>query len=174
MDVVTCSLPVRVNGDAISIVSAVEYFEISPPDRYDRQEAHVCGPSGVLDILLEIFAWVGFVGFVALAAVAVGMWAADGTWLPADAIVDREGERTVVRWYDDDGDANSAVAEPGDAAALAGRDAASIWYRHGWTGRMRLTRRPPGLRRVIWSAAGMLALGVVSVAASVVLYFSRG
>ena len=66
------------------------------------------------------------------------------------------------------------VASPDEAAELTGRDVASIWYRHGWTGRMRLTRRPPGLRRVIWSAGGMLALGILSVAASIVLYFLRG
>ena len=75
---------------------------------------------------------------------------------------------------DADGDANRAVASPDEAAELTGRDVASIWYRHGWTGRMRLTRRPPGLRRVIWSAGGMLALGILSVAASIVLYFLRG
>lgn len=133
----------------------------------------------VLDILLEIFTWVGFGGAVALAVAAVAMWAADGTWLSAEAIVDREGDdppgesMTVVRWYDADGDANRAVASPDEAAELAGRDTASIWYRHGWTGRMRLTRRPPGLRRVIWSGAGMLALGVLSLATSIVLYFLR-
>lgn len=134
----------------------------------------------VVDILLEIFTWVGFGGAVALAIAAVVMWAVDGTWLSAEAIVDREDDTTagvpmtVVRWYDADGDANRAVASPDEAAELTGRDVASIWYRHGWTGRMRLTRRPPGLRRVIWSAGGMLALGILSVAASIVLYFLRG
>ncbi|MBN9177835.1 MAG: hypothetical protein J0I43_10755 [Microbacterium sp.] len=133
-----------------------------------------------MDILFEIFAWIGFGGFVLLAVAAVVVWAADGTWLPAEAIVDRERdaatqhETTIVRWYDADGDANSAVASPQDAAELAGRDAASIWYRHGWTGRMRLTRRSPGLHRLLWSATGMLALGILAVAASIILYFSRG
>ncbi len=130
--------------------------------------------SPAVDILLEVFTWIGFGGAVALAVVIVIMWAADGTWLPADAIVDREGDETVVRWIDADGDANRAVASAADAAELADADAAPIWYRHGWQGRMRLTRRPGGLRTVVLSAGGMLALGVVSLVASWVLYFTRG
>ncbi len=127
-----------------------------------------------VDILLEVFTWIGLGGAFALAVVAVILWAADGTWLPAEAIVDHDGDRTVVRWFDADGDANSAVAGPEDAAALAGRDEASIWYRHGWRGRMRLARRSPGLRAVSLSAAGMLALGIVCLLVGWALYFARG
>lgn len=129
--------------------------------------------SHVLDILLEVFTWIGFGGALALALVIVIMWAADGSWLEADAIVDREGDETVVRWIDADGDANRAVASPADAATLEGVDAASIWYRHGWQGRMRLTRRPPGMRTVVLSAGGMLALGVVCLVIGWVVYFTR-
>lgn len=127
-----------------------------------------------LDIVLEIFAWVGFLGAAAMLVVWIALWAADGTWLPADAIVDREGDDTVVRWIDADGDANRAVASPHDAEALAGLDAAAIWYRLGWQGRMRLTRRAPGLRTILVTAGGMLALGILSLVASWVLYFTRG
>jgi hypothetical protein len=129
--------------------------------------------SPAVDILLEVFTWIGFGGAVALAVVIVIMWAADGSWLPADAIVDREGDETIVRWIDADGDANRAVAGAADAAVLADADAADIWYRHGWQGRMRLTRRPPGLRTVALSAGGMLVLGVVCLVIGWVLYFTR-
>ena len=132
----------------------------------------------VLDVLLEVFTWVGFGGAVVLAVVAAILWAMDGTWLPAQAIVDTEsltsGEATVVRWFDADGDANSAVAGPADAAALAGRDSADIWYRLGWSGRMRLQRRPAGLRAVALSAAGLFALGILCLVTGWVLYFLRG
>jgi len=127
-----------------------------------------------IDALIEIFTWIGFGAFVVLALVAVGVWAADGTWLPARAIVDREGEDPVVRWFDADGDANSAPLTAEDAAALGDADEAPIWYRHGWQGRVRLTRRPPGLRVLVWSALGMLALGIVSLVTGWVLYFVRG
>ncbi|WP_431803240.1 hypothetical protein [Microbacterium sp. bgisy203] len=127
-----------------------------------------------VDILLEIFTWIGLGGAVALIVVLVALWAADGTWLSATAFVDREGDDTVVRWYDADGDANRAVATPAEAEALSGRDEATIWYRHGWSGRMRLTHRPPGFRRIVWAAAGMAALGILSLVASWVLYFARG
>lgn len=131
-------------------------------------------PPALVDVLLEVFTWIGFAGALALGVVAVILWAADGTWLPATAYVDREGEETIVRWYDADGDANSAVAKDADAEALAGADTTDIWYRHGWRGRMRLTRRPPGLRTVAWSAAGLLALGVIALVGGWVVYFTRG
>lgn len=134
--------------------------------------------SDVTDVLLEVFTWVGFGGSAVLAVVMAILWAADGTWLPAEAIVDTErgptGEVTVLRWFDADGDANSAVAGPAEASALAGREQADIWYRHGWTGRMRLQRRPPGLRAVTLAAAGLFALGVLCLVSGWVVFFLRG
>lgn len=127
-----------------------------------------------LEAVLEIFIWVGFAGFFALAVVLIGLWAADGTWLAADAIIDRDGDLPTARWIDADGDANSAELSDADARALDGQDAASIWYRHGWHGRMRLTRRAPGFTVVLLSAGGMLALGVLCVIASWVMYFAQG
>jgi hypothetical protein len=44
-----------------------------------------------IDALIEIFTWVGFGGFLVLAIAVVIAWAADGTWLPAEAIIDRDG-----------------------------------------------------------------------------------
>ncbi|GAA3036918.1 hypothetical protein [Microbacterium dextranolyticum] len=128
----------------------------------------------VVDALIEVFTWVGLGGALALGVVAVIAWAADGSWLPADAVVDRDEGRTYVRWFDADGDANSAVASPADAATLEGRETALIWYRHGWTGRMRLHRRSAGLRMLVLSAGGMLALGALCLIAGWVLYFARG
>ncbi len=127
-----------------------------------------------IDALIEIFTWVGFGAFLLLAIAVVIAWAADGTWLPAEAIIDRDGGDPVVRWFDADGDANSAPLSPADAVVIGDADAAFIWYRHGWQGRVRLQRRPAGLRTLTWSAAGMLALGVVSLVAGWVLYFVRG
>lgn len=126
-----------------------------------------------IDAVIEVFTWVGFGGFLLLAILAVVAWAADGTWLPAEAIVDRDGDDPVLRWYDADGDANSALLSDADAATVGEADAASIWYRHGWRGRIRFERRPPGLRPMVWSAAGMLALGVLSLVTGWVLYFLR-
>ena len=115
-----------------------------------------------IDALIEIFTWVGFGAFLLLAIAVLIAWAADGTWLPAEAIIDRDGGDPVVRWFD------------ADAVVIGDADAAFIWYRHGWQGRVRLQRRPAGLRTLTWSAAGMLALGVVSLVAGWVLYFVRG
>ena len=127
-----------------------------------------------LDAVLEAFTWIGLGGALALAVVAVGLWAADGSWLAAEAIVDRDGAEPCVRWFDADGDANVAVLSARDDATLAGKDAATIWYRLGWHGRMRLTRRNPGLVRLWWATAGLLSLGVVSAVSAIVLLVVRG
>ncbi|MGB4779011.1 hypothetical protein [Microbacterium sp.] len=127
-----------------------------------------------VDVLLEIFTWIGVGGFIVLAAAAVAVWAADGTWLCAEAIIDRDGETPVARWFDADGDANSASLSPEDVRALGDAETMTLWYRHGWRGRIRMARRPPALRALAWSAAGMLALGILSLVTGWVLYFLRG
>lgn len=126
-----------------------------------------------LDAVIEIFTWVGFGSAVVLAVAAIVIWAADGTWLPADALVDHEDGVTFVRWFDAEGDANNARAGGADAETLAGLDRASIWYRHGWRDRMRLHRRPAGLRPVVVACLSLLALGVISLVTSWVLIFVR-
>lgn len=130
--------------------------------------------STALDAVLEVFTWVGFAGAVAFGLLALIVWAADGTWLPADALVDHEHDGTWVRWFDGEGDANSARLHPHAADSLAGRDRAEIWYRHGWRGRMRLTARPPLLRAAVGLAWGLLALGALSLVGSWVALFTRG
>lgn len=126
-----------------------------------------------MDAILEIFTWVGFGAAFLLGIAVVALWALDGTWLHAEAIVDHDGDETVVRWFDADGDANSAVPTPGEVAEIGAAEYVSIWYRHGWHGRMRLHRRPAGLRPLLLSTAGMLALGVLSAVAGVVMLFLR-
>lgn len=127
-----------------------------------------------LDAVIEIFTWLGFIGALVLGVAAVVIWVADGTWLPAEGLVDHEDAGTFVRWYDADGDANGARVGDHDAGALEGVDRIGIWYRYGWRDRMRLSRRPPGLRAVAWAAAAALVLGVVALVVSWVLLFVRG
>lgn len=126
------------------------------------------------DAVLEIFGWVGVGAGLLLAIAAVIMWAAQGTWLSAEAVLDEEAGHLWVRWFDNDGDANSAIASAHDREKLAGLDKATIWYRMGWHGRMRLTRTSPALAAVAWLAVGCLGVGLLSFAASLVLLFVRG
>jgi len=127
-----------------------------------------------LDAVLEILVWVGLGAALVLAVVTVIVWAVDGTWLPADAIVDREEEGTIVRWYGDDGQADRARASDLDAAELGEADRASIWYRHGTRGRMRLTPRSPALRPFASLTLGMLGVGVLALIGSWIALFARG
>lgn len=124
-----------------------------------------------LDAVIETFTWVGFGAAALLGVVALIVWAVDGSWLPADALVDHEDGVTFVRWFDGDGDANNARATGADQHALEGKDRASIWYRHGWRDTMRLTRRTPALRAVVTGAVAMLGIGVVALVVSWIRIF---
>ncbi|MFI8633651.1 hypothetical protein ACIGEP_13745 [Microbacterium sp. NPDC077663] len=124
-----------------------------------------------LDAILEIFSWVGFGGAVVFGIAAVIVWASDGSWLPADAYLDDDGH--TLRWLDDAGEVNAARLAEHDRDHLGAGGAARIWYRHGWRDRMRFTRRPPILRLLIGLAIGAGALGVLSTAASIVVFFVR-
>ncbi|MCT9821010.1 hypothetical protein N3K63_12045 [Microbacterium sp. W1N] len=126
-----------------------------------------------LDAVLEIFSWIGFAGAAFFGALWLVLWAADGSWLPVQAIVDRDGEHPAVRWFGTDG-AHHAFLAPHDAATLDGADEATVWHRVGRPEQVRLTRRPPALDAVGWGAVGLAALGVVTLIGSWVVLFVRG
>lgn len=128
----------------------------------------------MLDAVLDVFGWAGFGAAAAFGLALIVLWAGDGTWLRADGFVDRESDGTWVRWFDHDGVANSAQVDAHTAGELAGRDRVEMWYRRGWEGRMRLTRRPPLFRLLVGLAIGFFAVGIVSVIASWILLFARG
>ncbi len=125
-----------------------------------------------LDAILEIFSWVGFGAAVVFALAAVAVWAADGSWLPADAYLDDDG--STVRWIDGDRDVNSASLPESYRGHFDGRGEGRIWYRHGWHDRMRLTRRPPVLKLLWGLAVGGLVLGILATVGSVIALFVRG
>ncbi len=130
--------------------------------------------TSTLDAILDVFSWAGLGGAAAFGLALIVLWASDGTWLPTEGLVDHEADGTWVRWFDADGEANSARADDHLAAELAGRDRSPIWYRHGWQGRMRLTRRPPAARPLAVALAALIALSVVSFAVSMISYLARG
>lgn len=127
----------------------------------------------VLDAVLEIFTWVGVLGAVLLGVAAGVLWVLDGTWLPVDAVVDRDDDAVWVRWIDADGDVNGVEVHGLDAESLGPRGTVTIWYRYGWRNRMRLTRRSPVLRAVLRSSVALVVLAGVSFAGSIALLLSR-
>ncbi|RLK47452.1 hypothetical protein [Microbacterium telephonicum] len=126
-----------------------------------------------LDAVLEIFSWIGFAGAALFGVVWLIVWAADGSWAQAEAIVDRDGAEPVVRWFGADG-AHVAPLTPSDAATLADADDATIWFRLGRPGLVRLERRPAVLRLLAWASVAFAVLGVLTVVGSVVVLFVRG
>lgn len=130
--------------------------------------------SNALDALIEIFTWVGLGAGLLLALAAVILLLADGTWLPARAVVERVAEGRVVRWFDDDGGVNEAPLSPHDDEKVGSADMTDIFYQRGNTDRMRLTRSSPVVRFVSLLAAGVSTLGLVAFVVSIVLLFVRG
>ncbi|KTS91114.1 leucyl-tRNA synthetase [Microbacterium testaceum] len=130
--------------------------------------------SNALDAVIEIFTWVGLGGGTLLALLAVVLLLADGTWLPARAVVEEVDGGRVVRWFDDRGGVNEAPLSSHDDAKVGSADMADIFYRRGSAHRMRLTRASPVVRFVSLLAAGILGLGLVAFVLSIVVLFARG
>lgn len=130
--------------------------------------------SNALDAVIEIFTWVGLGGGTLLALLAVVLLLADGTWLPARAVVEEVDGGRVVRWFDDQGGVNEAPLSSHDDAKIGSADMADIFYRRGSAHRMRLTRPSPVVRFVSLLAAGILGLGLVAFVLSIVVLFARG
>ncbi|MDE0545916.1 hypothetical protein [Microbacterium sp. C7(2022)] len=130
-------------------------------------------PEHELDALLEIFAWVGFgLGFLLL-SVAVIMFFADGTWLPARAMIEDAPTGRVARWFTEQGSVGHARLTHEQERTLGGADEADIYYRRGDAGRMRLTAFWPALRAVFLFGISLTGLGMVAVIASWVVLFAR-
>lgn len=129
---------------------------------------------GTIDALVEIFSWVGLGVGALLAVVALVLRLADGTWLPARAVVETVEHGRVVRWFDEDGGVNEAHLTHEQDHAIGDKEMADIFYRRGRRNRMRLTQGSPAVRAVALLATGLLALGVVALIVSLILIFVRG
>ncbi|GAA1966047.1 hypothetical protein [Microbacterium deminutum] len=129
---------------------------------------------GALDAVLEIFSWVGFGLGVLLVLLALVLRLADGTWMPARAVIEVVEGGRLVRWFDEDGEVNEAHLTHEQDQALAGKGMADIFSRRGHRNRMRLTRGSPSVRAVGLLGLGLIGLGVVTLVISWVLLFVRG
>lgn len=130
--------------------------------------------SNVVDVVIELFTWVGLGAGILLAVAALILYVADGTWLPVRAVVEDVDDHRVVRWFDEHGGVNEAPLSPHDDARIGDADMADVFARRGAVHRMRLTRSSPLVRFVALLAAGVLGLGAVASALSIVLLFLRG
>lgn len=131
-------------------------------------------PNQAIDAVLEIFGWVGSGLGVILALVGLVAFLADGTWIPARAMIEESQNGRIARWFDADGGVGSAYLTPEIEHVLQGNDEADIFYRRGVSGRMRLTRGSPVVRGVFRLAAGLFAVGAISFAIAAIVLFTRG
>jgi hypothetical protein len=130
--------------------------------------------TGAVDAIVEIFTWIGFGAGALLAGVALILYIADGTWVPVRAVIENLGDRRVARWFDGDGGVGEALISDADAQVLGAADMADIFVRQGSLDRMRLTRRSPAVRAVLVLACGLIGVGIVGLAVSIVTLFAEG
>ncbi len=130
--------------------------------------------SEAIDAIAEIFSWIGFGVGALLAIIALIMHLADGTWMPARAVVEESPEGRLVRWFDEDGGVGEARLTHEQDHEIGDVGMADIFVRRGSLDRMRLTHGSPAVRAVARLAGGMLALGVLALGTSLVLLFVRG
>ncbi|GAA5203216.1 hypothetical protein [Microbacterium jejuense] len=128
-----------------------------------------------IDAIAEIFSWIGFGLGILLAVVALIMRLADGTWVRTQGVVDDGPHGRLVRWFDDHaGGVGSAYLTHEQEHRIGASQTAEIYVRPGRPDRMRLTAGSPAVRAVTLLAAGLLALGVIALATSLILLFVRG
>lgn len=132
----------------------------------DRRVGHT------VDVLLETFTWVGFLGAVAVGVLWLILLLVDGTWVPAQAVIEPGETGRVAHWFTAEGGVGRAVLTDADEAHLAGADEAAIYYRPGSDGRMRLVARSPLVRLTGWFTVGFLTVGVLALVLSLVAMFA--
>ena len=130
-------------------------------------------PAHAIDALLEIFTWVGFGAAVMLGVLALVARIADGSWVPAQAVISDDPDGPIARWFGPQGDVGQARLTHEQEQRIGGRDTADVFVRLGRAHRLRLTRSSPVVRLLLWLALGFAALGVVASAVSLVLLFVR-
>lgn len=118
----------------------------------------------VVGLIAEVFTWIGILGAVGLAFLALVARVADGTWVSARAVVEHTDRGAVVRWFDDQGVVNEAPLSAHDLAEIGSRDMADIEYRSGWQNRMRLRNGSPAVRALVRLALLFAAVAVLAYA----------
>ena len=119
----------------------------------------------VVGLIAEVFTWIGVLGAVGLAFLALIARMADGSWASTRAVVEHTDEGALVRWFDDQGVVNEAPLNAHDLETIGDRDMADIEYRMGWHNRMRLTPGSPGVRALVRLTLLMVGVAVVAYAA---------
>jgi hypothetical protein len=126
-----------------------------------------------IDAILEIFTWVGIGGAVLVAIAALIARVADGSWMPAQAVIADDPDGRIARWFGHEGRVGAVRLTHEQDHVLAGRETADVFVRLGRHDRMRLTKGSPLVRLLSWLTVGFLALGVFSGTAALVLLFMR-
>jgi hypothetical protein len=128
----------------------------------------------VVGLIAEVFTWIGALGAVGLAFLALIARMADGTWARTRGVVEHSDHGSLVRWFDDEGVVNEAPLSAHDLTTIGGRDMADIEYRLGWRNRMRITPGSPAVRVLVRLSLLMVGVGVLAFAAGWIALIAEG
>jgi hypothetical protein len=128
----------------------------------------------VVGLIAEVFTWIGMLGAIGLAFLALVARIADGSWAPTRAVVEHTDEGALVRWFDDQGVVNEAPLNAHDLETIGDRDMADIEYRVGWHNRMRLSKGSPLVRALVRLTLLMVGVAALAFAAGWIALIVEG
>lgn len=128
----------------------------------------------VVGLIAEVFTWIGVLGALGLAFLALVARIADGSWAPTRAVVEHTDDGSLVRWFDDEGTVNEAPLSAHDLTIVGGRDMADIEYRVGWHNRMRLSKGSALVRALVRLSFLMVGVAALAFAAGWIALILEG
>ncbi|WP_213815564.1 hypothetical protein [Glaciihabitans sp. dw_435] len=127
----------------------------------------------LIELLAELFTWIGFLAGGACLLTLVIVRAARGSWVETDAVlVDAPGSGgTLVRWMTDEGTLHTAELTPDELADIKDPDALQIHYSRRSPDRMRIGSHTDGEKVLRVTGLVLVGLGVIAVIVSIITLF---
>lgn len=131
-------------------------------------------PTGILELLAEVFTWIGFsVGVLAL-LIRLVVQAADGTWVRTQAVLIGESPRMRVRWIAHDGVIRERELDRSEQDQLGAADDPELYYQRRSPDRTRLESVSHAARILLIVGIIFFGVGIVATALSILLLVLGG
>lgn len=131
-------------------------------------------PTGILELLAEVFTWVGFsVGALAL-VIRLIVQAADGVWVRTHAVLIGEPPSMRVRWIAHDGVIRERELDRPEQDQLRGVDDPELYYRRRSPDRTRVDAVSHPSRVLLLVGVIFLSVGAAATILSILLLMIGG
>lgn len=130
--------------------------------------------TGILEVLAEVFAWVGFsVGALAL-VIRLVVQAVDGTWIRTQAVLIGGSPSMRVRWIAHDGVIRERELDRSEQDQLCAADDPELYYRRRSPDRIRVDAVSHTSRILLIVGVVFLCVGAVATVLSILLLVIEG